>query len=251
MATIESVHTGRGKRGFAFLSMIDFCFPQLCVVCGESLLLGRADSPWTRLPVCAPCLDRVEPLCGRRCRTCSLPLVSEIDECSRCRSRDFPFVKHYAIYEYGGTVRELIGQYKFRNQRSLAGFFAAALAHSLRSDYPGIPVVPVPSRPKTVRKRGWDHIGVIVEKLSHDYRVEVLPLLRRRNGPSQKTLDFSHRLTNLKAHIRWAGAPESVPPERVVLLDDVFTTGATASECSRVLIENGVTEVSVLTLAID
>jgi len=232
--------------------LVDLAFPQPCLLCGDSLLMNRADPPLSRLPLCGECLRSLEPIRGRRCRVCSLPLISESEVCMRCRTSEFPFVSHQAIYSYSGAVRELITHYKFQSQRILADLFAARLAELLATAFPAYPLVPVPSRPKAVRKRGWDHVGLLAERLRKSYGVRVVSLLRRDNGRSQKTLDYRHRLTNLQGRIHWAhGRRSSKPPRRVVLLDDVFTTGATASECTRILLDHGVGEVKIVTLAVD
>lgn len=233
--------------------LIDFIFPQPCVLCGGSLLLNRGDPPWSRLPICPECFASLHPIEGRRCTVCGLPLISEQELCTRCRTREFPFVSNRSLYEYAGAFRELISQYKFRGERSLAALFAHEMAKAMGECFFGLPVVPVPSRPRTVRKRGWDHVGAIADLLSRRHGVEVLRLLRRDNGRSQKSLDFTHRLTNLRGRIHWApkGHRPTEAPRHVVLIDDVFTTGATASECTRILLEHGVERVDVLTLAVD
>lgn len=233
--------------------LVDFIFPQPCLLCGGSLLLDRGDPPWSRLPICPECFTMLHHIEGRRCAACGVPLISEQELCTRCRTREFAFESNRSLYEYGGAVRELIAQYKFRGERSLAALFARELAGALGDWFFGLPVVPVPSRPRTVRKRGWDHIGTIADRLSRSHGVEVLRLLRRDNGRSQKSLDFAHRLTNLRGRIHWAPKlrGREKPPLHVVLIDDVFTTGATASECSSILLEHGVQRVNVLTLAVD
>ena len=235
---------------------VDLFFPQPCLLCGDPLLLNRAPPPWTRISVCPQCLERLRPIEEPRCRICSQPLVPGVELCLRCRTNAFPFAAQLSVFAYGGEVRELIGQYKFQGQRPLARLFAHYLALTLRERCAGLPVVPVPSRPQTVRRRGWDHVGLLAHLLARSYGVEVRHLLARSNGRSQKTLDFEHRLTNLKGKIRWAperprGTRSLAVPDCLVLLDDVFTTGATASECARILMEHGVSEVRVLTLAVD
>ncbi len=156
-------------------------------------------------------------------------------------------------------MRELIYQYKFRNHRRLGLYFALWLARAYRTRYAGEPLVPVPFRPSGKRQRGWDHIECILDHLEHIYRIPVQPLLVRDNGRQQKRLDFEGRMGNLKGRVRmrgaathpFAGGSLSRLPASVVLLDDIFTTGATASECGRVLREAGIDKVSVLTIAID
>ncbi|HUX19635.1 MAG TPA: double zinc ribbon domain-containing protein, partial [Spirochaetia bacterium] len=198
-------------------TLIDLCFPQLCLLCGESVLLSRVTGPWAAIPLCRECLDSLPEITGERCRLCSLPLISETETCMRCRERDFPFVSNCAAFEYRGAVQELISHYKFRNQRSLALLFSSRVAAIILDRFPRIPVVPVPSRPASIRKRGWDHVGEMARLLHRNHGIEIHPLLRRSNGVSQKSLDFAHRLTNLKGRIHWSPRCRTALPDRVVL----------------------------------
>lgn len=232
-------------------TLLDLCFPQLCLLCGDSLLMARAPAPWSAIPLCRGCLETLPEVAGERCSLCSLPLISETAVCMRCRERDFPFISNIAAFEYRGVVQELISHYKFRNQRSLASLFSSRIAAILLNRFPRTPVVPVPSRPASIRKRGWDHVGEMARLLQRNHGIEILPLLRRSNGVSQKSLDFAHRLTNLEGRIHWSPRRNIPFPRRVVLFDDVFTTGATASECARLLTTHGICEVYVVTVAVD
>ena len=236
-------------------------FPQACLLCGAPFLFESVDEApdAAAIPLCRLCHRTIQPLEGRRCERCSQPLTSESTLCLRCREREFWFDGNWSLFAYDGAVRELIYQYKFRNHRRLGRYFALWLARGYQARYAGLPVVPVPFRPSGKRKRGWDPIECILSHLNHTYRIPVQPLLVRANGRQQKCLDFEGRMGNLKGRVRMRagsiGPPASNPPFHlpgsVVLLDDIFTTGATASECSRVLREAGIAKVSVLTIAID
>ena len=171
----------------------------------------------------------------------------------RCRERSFPFRMNFSLYSYEGPIKEILHQYKFHNQRALANLFAALLSSRLRASFGEDPLVPVPARPANRRKRGWDHVGVIAEVLRTRYGYTVVPLLGRSGGAAQKSLDFEHRTTNLRGRIHLSRCPGSgkTAPKRVILLDDIFTTGATAGECSRILLASGIEEVNVVTIAVD
>jgi ComF family protein len=238
-------------RTMAFRSWVsaalELLFPGSCLLCGRQL---RFESrPFC--PVCANCLLSLHPLrAARRCRVCSLPLISEEKLCTRCRRRLYAFEGNFSIFEYRSEMRELLYQFKFRNRARLgpvlADFCAAALKE--RRD-PGL-LVPVPGNPVSVGARGWDPMVVIARILSRHHGFPVARLLARRRGSAQKTLSYEERRSNLAGKVRLLRPP---PPgtTRVILLDDVFTTGATASECARLLQEAGVQSVQVLTLAID
>ncbi len=235
-------------------------FPQACLLCGAPVLFECAEEipDAAAIPVCRSCHCGLRPIEGRRCARCSQPLTSEEGLCLRCRERELSFEANWSPFAYEDEVRELVYQYKFRNQRRLARYFAFWLARGYQTRYPGLPLVPVPFRPSGRRRRGWDHVECILSHLARTYHIPPLPLLARDDGPQQKRLDFEGRMGNLRGRIRLRegrGGPLSEgaflrPPRAVVLLDDILTTGATASECARLLREAGVATVFVLTIAI-
>jgi predicted amidophosphoribosyltransferase len=143
----------------------------------------------------------------------------------------------------------LISQYKFAGRVRLAGLFASLLAQALTSFHPGLPVVPVPPRPG---RRNTDSVELIARRLETLHGVTVLRLLRRSGGSPQKALDFMARRENLRGRIRPSESTGGLPiPPEAIIIDDVFTTGATADACARALLELGCLAVSVVTLAVD
>jgi ComF family protein len=179
-------------------------------------------------------------------------LISEIGICTLCRDRRYPFANHRSLYEYRGAAKKLIGLYKFSHHRSLSRFFADRLAEILPSFDGGVTIVPVPGNPSSVRHRGWDQVGLIAGHLARDYGAPVEDILRRRRSKTQKSLGFVSRSQNIagKIHLRPSRERLDVPRD-IILLDDVFTTGSTAAECTRVLLRARAERVRVLTLAID
>ena len=228
------------------MSLLSLVFPRICVLCNLPLEWYEPDET----PVCRGCSTAITGPAGDRCPCCSIPLVSEIGMCTRCRVRGYAFDENYSLYLYSGDVRELISVYKFEKERSLSRWFAGRLAETCAERFPGRTVVPVPFRPESKRKRGWDQIEEITRHLSREADIPTSSILERRHGPSQKTLDYQARLSNLKGRIVLKKRAEV--PERVLLLDDVFTTGATLHECAEVLKETGAARnVSALTIALD
>lgn len=184
---------------------------------------------------------------------CSLPLISELGCCTRCSANPFAFVSSFSVYEYRGAIRQIISQFKFSNHRSLALLIARLLWPELERRYSGPVLVPVPGSRRAVRRRGWDPMPEVARALHRVRGMKVLFLLRRRSGGPQKGLHYRERMENIRGTIqlRRSAAKKGGVPERVVLLDDIFTSGATADECTRVLRLAGVEEVNVLTLAIE
>lgn len=229
----------------ALRTMEHVLFPERCLLCGSPLLLNCATPH-----ICLACEASIRSIEGSRCEICSRPLISEEGSCLYCRERTYDFRENYSIFRYSGAIKTLLQQYKFNSCKGLARFFAERVGSVLALRYPGIPVVPVPITPAKRRKRGWGHIELITGLLKWKYGIPVRFLLRKRNSREQKTLDFEHRQANLANKIILGKHSAAVPGE-CILLDDVFTTGATANECARVLKSAGVREVRVLTLALD
>ena len=220
-------------------------FSERCALCGALLIPER---PWA-YPLCETCVDSLPERNGLICSSCSSPLVSEDGICTRCRERAYAFSFNYSLFLYEGRVRELIHQYKNKNCKSLSGFFADRMAALIVRRFSEYLVVPVPFRAARKRARGWDQIEAICRKLRGTHGIASRRLLKRERSPAQKTLDYAGRLSNLEGKI--CVLKKARPPEKILLIDDVFTTGATADICAGVLKKAGTSEVCVLTIALD
>ncbi|MBN2351182.1 MAG: ComF family protein [Spirochaetales bacterium] len=227
--------------------VVDSAFPEHCLLCGGVLEPGHMRVA----SVCPDCSAAISPLSGRRCAVCSLPLVSEEDICTRCRVRRFAFDRHVSLFEYRGDVRELLYYYKFKGRERLAIFFAGFLARELEGSAPESVVVPVPSRPRTVRARGCAAVELLARRCAGLAGLAFTACLARGKGVSQKTLDYETRLANLAGRIAPLPAAARLAGENVYLVDDIFTTGATAHECALVLKKAGAASVTVLTVAME
>lgn len=218
-----------------------------CPLCGRA---ADAESP-----LCSQCARALEPIrCERRCRRCSLPLISEALLCTRCRSREYAFEAHLSCYEYRGVAMATVRAFKFAGHHRLVHRIVADLARVLPESWRGLTIVPVPARRASMRRRDYDPVALLARELSRELGSPIWRALERRGGGSQKKLDFAHRLENLANRIvprtRWpARAP--VTAERVLLLDDVFTTGATIHECSLALRALGVKSVVAATVTME
>jgi predicted amidophosphoribosyltransferase len=229
--------------------LAEILFPGRCLLCGKWLLFAGSDGSGDGSPVCGGCRADLEPLSGERCAVCSMPLSSERGACLRCRKADYAFDSNDSVFAYGGPVRQLISLYKFGGRTRLAGLFASYLAPVIGGKFPDRPVVPVPPRPS---RRSADAVERILRLLTREHGLPVCRCLERTGGVPQKSLDFIQRAENLRGRIRVpTGRARAVVPAAAVLLDDVFTTGATADACARALRDAGCAAVAVVTIAID
>ena len=224
---------------------VDLVIPQICLLCGVPLLPCSQRRP----PICDHCQQRLIEIGGERCRYCGIPLISEIDCCLRCRECRHHFVSHRAIYRYSDDIRSLMHWYKFRAQRGVAHLFGRQLYRCWARQFGDLPVVPVPSSPAAIAKRGWSPTEELVRAMRQWGPVPIIRLLRRRRTVAQKSLGRSQRYKNIHGAI--LVSRRITPPPRLVLVDDVFTSGATLDECARVLNQRGVRQVYGLTVAID
>lgn len=219
-------------------------FVKRCLGCGD-YFTGPGDAHF-----CNACFNMLPVIKGSVCGKCGRPLISERNICISCRERSFQFAENRSIFTYTGLIKDLIIKYKFHNRKHLASWFAFFIAGALGNiEYP-VKVVPVPGNPKSVRKRGWDQVREIVKKLNRNYGFTVLDALRRYPSPQQKSLNYSERCANLQDKILQKRSVDGFTG-RAVLVDDVFTTGATVNECAKILLKIGCIQVNVLTIAID
>ncbi len=224
---------------------LDLLFSEKCVLCGEFL---TPDRDWI-YPLCRACLEKLPNRAGTLCSVCSTELVSEKHICTRCRERDYSFLSNYSLFVYADEVKELLGRYKTKNGKLLAGYFAARMAPVILEKYRDFTVVPVPFRRSRKRTRGWDQIEAICKELQRGYRLTYERVLLRKGSSAQKSLDYTGRLGNIEGKIRLRKHKQA--PEKILLLDDVFTTGATADACAATLLEAGAKEVRMLSIALD
>jgi ComF family protein len=236
--------TGKGSARLRSLAgpILEAVFPGRCLLCAR-WLTGREPGG---VPLCDPCRAGLEPPDGDRCSRCGMPLVSEQVLCMRCRAADYCFDSSIALFVHAGQAKELLRALKFGSRGRLAVFFAERAAAVLREAGRLLPVVPVPPRPG---RRGPDTAELVARRLERGHGMDVRRILRRAAGVQQKSLSFQERKENLSGKIRMARAA-AVPPA-VVVLDDVFTTGATLDACARVLRGAGCARVYGLTLVIE
>ena len=206
--------------------IVNFLFPPKCVLCRKVLENRETD------------------LC-RCCRT-DAPQYSGT-------KRKLQFLDSFlAVWYYEKYVRSSLLRYKFYGARSYASCYGRLLAMVLQKEYPqGFDVVtwiPI-SRIRKLR-RGYDQVELLARAVARELDMEPVPTLRkiRNNRQQSRIRDAAKRRANVLGVYRVTD-PESIRGKRVLLLDDIITTGATASEAARVLLTNGAKEVHCAAVA--
>lgn len=239
-----------------FTRFIDLVYPPRCPLCRTFLRDERVRINGKDLLLCHPCSRAFVPIASPLCPLCGRPFSSGAGEdrvCEDClRKRPF-FDKARGPFLYEGPVMALIQQFKYNGKSHLAGIlgpllasFATTWLQSLESPL----IVPVPLHPKRLRERGFNQslllAGHVKEALSAD--LDALSLRRTRPTRPQTGLKSAERRRNLRGAF---GVVEkkAVKGRRVILVDDVSTTGTTLNECARVLKRAGADRVFGLVLA--
>ncbi len=225
----------------------ELVFPTSCAGCGETE--GQR--------ICPECLLAIPLIPAPACKGCASPTLYPVPVCNECRKRRLALDATVALAFYRDPMRSVIHRFKYRNGRRLAPLLAALLSARLeeRTREAGLPekvegVTFVPMHPRRERERGYNQARLLAEELACCRGLDCHPLLvRNRATPAQTGLSHAQRLGNLKGciEVREGRAVSGT----YLLVDDVFTTGATLSECARALKLAGASSVIACVLARD
>ena len=196
----------------------------------------------TRIPVCAKCLREPQPLAAEFfCVSCRTPFLNAFPldaagRCALCRAGLRGFDAAYCFGSYEGTLRELIHLYKYTRiqtlSRPLADFLAAALPLEERFDF----VTPVPLHWRKQWQRGFNQSELLARAISRQRSIPFMRTLgRTRFTQTQAGLSNTDRRKNVAAAFRCRRSSKALAGKRVLLIDDVMTTGSTAAACARAL----------------
>src|SRR6184192_2514542 len=209
-------------------------YPPVCTLCGGKTRAGEY--------LCERCEAKATPIVAPFCQQCSEPFEGAIATaftCANCAHRAIYFDAAVAAYRGRGIVRQIIHEFKYGRQVHLRHLVARWLCAAfdderLRGRQFDI-IVPVPLHSTRQRERGFNQASLLAELLSVEISVPSRPLLGRvRYTTTQTALDRAERMENLRNAFRLRKTA-TVRNLRVLLIDDVLTTGSTLSECSRVL----------------
>ena len=214
--------------------MLDLLLPQRCLACRR-----------TGKPVCAVCLaalPRIVPPC---CERCGAPTAWPVRRCAECSGRRLAFASARAAVAYDDRVRRIVAGWKEQGLRRLAEAAADLVTQALPApSVDALTFVP-PDRERRLQ-RGHHPAERLARELGSRWELPVLDALRRtRPSTRQRGLDIVAR----KRNVRGAFAAAKSVPARICLVDDVFTSGATASAAASALRSRGAREVHVITLA--
>jgi predicted amidophosphoribosyltransferase len=221
------------RRGLAELLAI--LAPPACLSCREPL--AHADEL-----VCGDCLRALPWLRGPRCPRCGLARHRR----GGCPAAAAAFARAWAPLAYDGPARALVQALKLRGALPVVGLMAAQIAATLPPELAAGVLVPVPPQPARRRARGFDPAGALARALGERLDRPVDPLLARQDRARRQTRARRSARRERGRIVISATAPA---PARVLLVDDVHTTGATLDACARALRAAGAREIAAVTYA--
>ncbi|MDH3999534.1 MAG: ComF family protein [Desulfuromonadales bacterium] len=223
----------------------DLLLPPVCHLCDQALP-AQLDLPG----FCLSCLADFPPLSPARCSRCACPFVGTSEDrhlCGSCLQIPPAFSHVYALGQHDGALCEAINRVKYRNRLDLATLLGKLLAEDLTDQglgqWPDL-LLPVPLQRKRLRSRGYNQAAELARPIAKILQRPLMTdwLRRTRHTPPQQGLNAEQRRLNQRDSFICSG---SIANQKILLIDDVMTTGETARECSRVLQDAGATEIRV------
>ncbi len=226
-------------------------YPEVCQICrAERATVAEGY-------VCATCWRQVRFIRPPFCDRCGLPFAGELTttfECTNCREMELHFSSARSAVAAGGMVLEIIHRYKYQRALWFEPFLADLLIREAAPVLRGAAwdwIVPVPLHPAKQREREFNQAERLARHLAAATNIPVNARLLQRIEPTltQTRLTRPERAANVRRAFALQKAGLDLSGARIVVLDDVFTTGATTSACARALKQAGAAEVCVWTVA--
>ncbi|GJQ60500.1 MAG: amidophosphoribosyltransferase [Candidatus Scalindua sp.] len=233
------------------IGILDLLYPRICFGCNIGI------SEEESVHICNTCRESIRKNEAKRCYKCGLILglgaYSSDKGCSECKKINLRFERGFFVSDYTGPLREVIIHYKYHKQEMLAKPLAELMIKKLLNE--GViteidVLVPVPLHWKKKLSRGFNQSELFAKRISKELQIpiSVNNLSNCKHTLSQTRLSRSERNKNVSGAFA-VRKPELFLKKRILLIDDVLTTGITASECARILKKAGAKKVFLLALA--
>ena len=231
-------------------ALTELLFPSLCLSCGRILLERRGH------PFCSDCYSGIRFIAAPLCPVCGIPYPSEESPdhtCGDCilNKRHIGAARSLGVYE--SVLLDAIYTFKYGGNLTLGERLGRLMADH---DYPSFRIgdysliVPVPLHPRRLRQRGFNQSVILAREIANrrGIAMDFHALRRVVDTESQAGLKKEERRSNIRKAFSIPD-PERVRGRRILIVDDVYTTGSTLGECARVLVKGGAEAVGALTLA--
>ena len=219
--------------------IINSIYPCVCPVC-ESVVKSPG--------VCGECQEKIIIIKDTGCTVCGKPLHNgKTLKCDACRKLSRSFDKNYVLFEYAGDIKKSIYRFKYQNTRNYGEAYASVFASEYGKEITGRnidAIIPVPMAAAKLKKRGYNQAEVWARALSNELAIplDFKSMIRNRDTLPMKELSDRQRIDNLKGAFSIDKSAIG-KYDNVLLVDDIYTTGATLDECASLLKKSGVKKV--------
>lgn len=227
--------------------VLNAVYPPSCALCGD--LLGKNERY-----ICAACEVSLPHVTEPACFKCGKEISdNETELCEDCSRHTRSFVRGFPAMNYDEAFQESIAAFKYHGKRDYGRYFAYEIVRSRGKDIAGVnpeALIPIPLHKKKLRKRGYNQAEVIARELGRrlDIPVDDKILIRTVNTLPQKRLNSIERENNLKNAFQ--SREKRVKYNKIMLVDDIYTTGTTVEACTKVLHEIGVKDIYYTSICI-
>jgi len=241
----------KGDKIKAFLKktwdkLLELIYPSgITCDCCKSELIAK-----TRYNLCAKCIENLPLIKGKKCLVCGCPINNEADYCLKCEGKIPSYEINRAPFSYEGIVKDMLLKLKFGGKRYFVNTLAPFMADCFLENGMSADIVAfVPMTAKEKRKRGFNQAELLAGEVAKRLSLPVTnALTKMKETKGQKNLTAKERAENLKR--AFSALNDIFTNKTVLLIDDVFTTGATAEECALALKKAKAKKVFVLTAAV-
>ncbi len=242
--TKTRIKSKKWKMNKVYECLLQMLFPRRCPVCDKIV-------PQFGEKICLTCMEKLELLTPPWCMKCGKKLMGEGEYCRDCEGKDHDYVRGRALYTYE-SVSLAIYRFKYGGRREYADFFgeqaAMYLEDFVRRVEPDV-LIPIPLHRKRKAARGYNQAELLASAIGSRLEVPVCKgfLLREKNTSPLKYQNPQERQNNLKK--AFIIGQNDVKLKKVILIDDIYTTGSTVDEAARTLKAAGVEQIYFIALA--
>lgn len=236
-------------------------FPERCIICNQQLKPGKSgiseipENAGREAILCAQCRTEVQPITKNYCPKCGKKRKHSDQWCYDCGHRSHYYEAGRGMYVYQDPVKKSLAGLKFFGKTWVGKGYGRLMAQYMRENQLVMPdlIIPVPLHWFRKIKRGYNQTEIIAASLAEELNLNLETNLLKKRHPTkpQKGLDITRRADNLSASFGINNRKNRLVEGKIILLvDDIYTTGATIDECAKTLLEHGAQKVYFITVAI-
>lgn len=231
-------------------TILNFIYPRniYCIVCGDAI---EKTQPYS---ICTSCIKKIRFIDSKACEKCGKPLDNTYlpSQCPDCKSTHHYYTKGFSCVEYNENIKEIVHKLKYKNGRYLAYHMAEMMIDKLqKQDVEDIDlIVPTPLNKRRKKKRGFNQAYLLAKYIGKvmDWKVNRKNLIKTKETQSQNQLSRNDRKNNLRDAFRVI-SKDIFKDKKILIVDDVYTTGSTMDACSKEILKSEPKEIYVISFA--